>query len=58
MNTIYNGIIFTDSEQVETEKPDNELIWNIHLISQVCSILCEILVILYSRLKSDFEWKG
>ena len=31
--------ILTDAEQAESEHPDYELIWNIHLLSQVCILI-------------------
>ena len=33
----YSTLIFADAEQAESEHPDFELIWNIHLLSQVWS---------------------
>lgn len=54
-------IIYTDTEQVDAEQPDHELIWKIHLLSQVL-----LIYFFYSLVRSyvckhtihlDIDWK-
>ena len=59
MNTvIIIIIIFVDPEQAESEHPDYELIWNMHLLSQVSSEAMDgKYVIMIIDLHVGIEWK-